>query len=90
MYLNLNDDSYPSLLNGTTAQDLILCRNVLIYFDKECVAEIMKKLSASLVENGYLILGASDPINIDRTDLIFHDEEGIYFTRRAEHISRSV
>ena len=90
MYLNLNDDTYPSLLNGTSTQDLILCRNVLIYFDRECVAEIMKKLSVSLAENGYLILGASDPINIDRTDLIFHDEEGIYFTRRAEHISRSV
>lgn len=71
-YLNLNEDSYPSIANGTNAQDLILCRNVLIYFDNERIAALMKRLSFSLVESGFLMLGASDPINIGETKLHLH------------------
>lgn len=61
-YLNLNTDSYPSLLNGTTMQDLILCRNVLIYFDNEHIKHILERLSKSIVDHGFILLGASDPI----------------------------
>lgn len=80
-YINLNAPTYPSILNGTSGQDLILCRNVLIYFDRERITQVMKQLSNSLVEGGYLILGASDPILIDGVQLTFHDEEAIYFSR---------
>ena len=31
-YLNLAEDAYPSLATQTNAMDLILCRNVLMYF----------------------------------------------------------
>ena len=31
--LNLAEDPYPSLVNNTSAMDIIYCRNVLIYFD---------------------------------------------------------
>lgn len=79
-YLNLCDDSYPSIINGIQEVDLILCRNVLIYFDKELVVEIMKKLSTCLHEHAYLLLGASDPIVTAETNLIFHHNEAIYFT----------
>lgn len=80
-YLNLNDDTYPSIFNGTNAQDLILCRNVLIYFSEESIKRLMKKLSASLVEGGYLLLGASDPILITDTPLIFHYQLGTLLSR---------
>jgi len=83
-YLNLNDMTYPSIFNGTNAQDLILCRNVLIYFDNEHVVNLMRKFNASLVEGGYLLLGASDPINIKGTDLVFHYREGTLFSRPTE------
>lgn len=85
-YLNLVDSTYPSILNGTRDQDLILCRNVLIYFDRERISDVMKKLSSSLVEEGYLILGASDPILIDGSQLVFNDEEGIYFSRNKNNV----
>lgn len=78
-YLNLNDDTYPSFFNGTNAQDLIICRNVLIYFDEEHGLHLMKRLCACLVDDGYLLLGASDPVNIKGTDLLFHN--GALFTR---------
>jgi chemotaxis protein methyltransferase CheR len=80
-YLNLNENFYPSILNGTVAQDLILCRNVMIYFDNEHITQIMNKFSQCLNEKGLLLLGASDPINIADTSLILHHEEGIYFSR---------
>jgi chemotaxis protein methyltransferase CheR len=81
MYLNLNDNTYPSLLNGTNAQDLILCRNVLIYFNRDSIEQVMKKLSLSLTDKGYLILGASDPVFIEGTSLHFHHSDGIVFSR---------
>lgn len=80
-YLNLNDSTYPSLFNGTNAQDLILCRNVLIYFDSARISHLMNKLTKSLVHGGYLLLGASDPIQLQETDLTFHHHLGMVFSR---------
>jgi chemotaxis protein methyltransferase CheR len=80
-YQNLMDSNYPSILNGTNDQDLILCRNVFIYFDDEVNRRIIKKLSACLVKGGYFLFGASDPIMIHENQLVFHHEEGaIYFS----------
>ncbi len=83
-YLNLNEDIYPAIFNGTNAQDLILCRNVFIYFDNNKIAHFMKKLNACIVPGGYLMLGASDPVNIKDTDFIFHYHDGLIFTRPSE------
>jgi len=80
-YLNLNEDTYPDIFNATNAQDLILCRNVFIYFDADKITHIMKKLNACLMPGGYLLLGASDPVNITGTDFIFHHHDGLVFTR---------
>ncbi|KTD04710.1 protein-glutamate O-methyltransferase CheR [Fluoribacter gormanii] len=79
-YLNLCDNTYPSIINGIFEVDLILCRNVLIYFDNELVTKIMKKISACMTENAYLLLGASDPIVTIGTNLVFHHDGAIYFS----------
>ncbi len=62
-YLNLNEDSFPSILTETNSLDLILCRNVFIYFDPGVVLQIMAKLNACLVPGGCLLLGTSDLID---------------------------
>jgi chemotaxis protein methyltransferase CheR len=59
--LNLVQDSYPSLACGVWAMDLIVCRNVLIYFDPATVADVARRLWASLGDGGWLITGSSDP-----------------------------
>ena len=59
--LNLASGEYPSPTNGTDGQDLILCRNVLIYFDLPTVAQIASQLLRALRPDGWLLLGASDP-----------------------------
>jgi len=76
MWLNLGSEDYPSMINNTNAQDLILCRNVLIYFDDHHVRNLMKKLDACLVEGAFLMLGASDPIQIKNTSLSSYQKEG--------------
>jgi chemotaxis protein methyltransferase CheR len=60
-YLNLAEDTYPSLPAGIWGMDLILCRNVLIYFDAETIAKVARRLIDSLSDEGWLLLGASDP-----------------------------
>jgi len=59
--LNLVHDDYPCAEPGAAPYDLILCRNVMIYFDLPTVARIAKGLLDSLAEDGWLLLGASDP-----------------------------
>jgi chemotaxis protein methyltransferase CheR len=40
--------------------DLVLCRNVLIYFDMDVRARIIRKIRDSLAPGGYLLLGSSE------------------------------
>lgn len=58
--LNLNSDSYPSLLNGTNDLDIILCRNVTIYFRPETIQKVIRKFYDCLVEGGFLLTGAAE------------------------------
>jgi chemotaxis protein methyltransferase CheR len=60
-YLNLAEDVYPSVLNATSGLDLILCRNVFIYFEREVVAAVARRLHACLAEGGWLLTGLADP-----------------------------
>ncbi len=61
-YLNLIDNNYPSILSETTAIDLILCKNVLIYLDQDLTGGILDKFTASLTDGGVLLPGPSDHI----------------------------
>jgi len=56
--INLMDDRYPikSLL------DVIFCRNVMIYFDRETQAKVLARLSQYLKPGGYLFIGHSETI----------------------------
>ncbi|OGR44332.1 MAG: hypothetical protein A2X35_02590 [Elusimicrobia bacterium GWA2_61_42] len=59
-YLNLAEDSYPSLLTATNAMDLILCRNVLMYFRADLAEAVLRKFRAALKDGGWLILGPAE------------------------------
>jgi chemotaxis protein methyltransferase CheR len=53
---NLLKDSYPSGCN------LIVCRNVLIYFTEEAKDEIYKKFHNALIKDGILFIGSTEQI----------------------------
>jgi len=61
-YLNLSRDMYPSYASGTWGLDLILCRNVLIYFDRDTIDQVGRRFFECLSPGGWLLLGASDPL----------------------------
>src|SRR5690606_3348380 len=67
-YLNLAEDVYPSMAAGIWGLDLILCRNVLIYFDAATIAHVAQRLIDSLSDDGWLVLGASDPAISEMVD----------------------
>jgi len=46
--------------------DLIACRNVTIYFDDAATQRLYRALVASLAPGGWLVLGPSDPLPVDR------------------------
>jgi chemotaxis protein methyltransferase CheR len=56
--LNFMDDSY----GPRCSQDIIFCRNVLIYFDKQTQREVLSKLASCLKPQGFLFLGHSETI----------------------------
>lgn len=57
-YLNLVDDAYSSITNNTHAMDVILCRNVLMYFTPAQAKKVIDHFYDVLVEGGWLIVGA--------------------------------
>jgi chemotaxis protein methyltransferase CheR len=59
-YLNLVDDVYPSLHTNTTGMDLVLCRNVLIYFEDPTVKKVVAQLHQALVEGGWLAVAPAE------------------------------
>ena len=63
--LNLVTDDYAIPERGADGFDLVLCRNVMIYFEMETVAHIARGLLDSLAPDGWLVLGASDPMLVN-------------------------
>lgn len=59
-YLNLVEDTYPSLVNNTNALDIILCRNVLMYLVPEATDKVVQKFHRSLIEGGFLIVNPTE------------------------------
>ena len=53
---NLLSDKYP------TGMDLIVCRNVVIYFTDEAKTQIYKKFNDSLKKGAYLFVGSTEQI----------------------------
>jgi chemotaxis protein methyltransferase CheR len=59
-YLNLAEDIYPTPVNNTNAMDIIFCRNVLMYFVPSRGKQVAHNLYKSLVDGGYLMVGACE------------------------------
>jgi chemotaxis protein methyltransferase CheR len=63
-YLNLVEDVYPSLATDTNAMDLILCRNVLMYFTPAKIKKVIGHLHHALMEGGWLAVSPSEASHV--------------------------
>jgi tetratricopeptide (TPR) repeat protein len=57
---NLSSDPFPPF--GEGAFDLVICRNVLIYFDAALVARVIAGFELAVRDGGTLIIGAADAL----------------------------
>lgn len=76
--------------------DLIVCRNLLIYLDREVQREILQMFHFALRPGGYLFLGSSESADachelftpVDKRNRIFRSKYGTATTRRTPTMPR--
>ncbi|MCI9540513.1 MAG: protein-glutamate O-methyltransferase CheR [Lachnospiraceae bacterium] len=71
---NLLKDPYP------TGYDLILCRNVLIYFTEEAKEEVYRKFNDTLRKGGVLFVGSTEQI-IKYRELNYESKKSFFYIK---------
>lgn len=71
---DLLKDAYPSACN------MIVCRNVLIYFTEEAKDEIYKRFHQALVKGGILFIGSTEQI-INHREIGYNRKNSFYYER---------
>lgn len=75
-------------LNNTVPFDLILCRNMLIYFDKETCEKITENLSRILHPGGFILVGKSDPKVISNSSKLQKINSNLFRKKSAIEVNR--
>lgn len=81
-YLNLAEDIYPSLLNGTNAMDVIFCRNVLMYFTTEKMNAVVGNFRRCLLDGGLLVVSPTETSPYIFSQFTSCNFDGAVFYRR--------
>jgi chemotaxis protein methyltransferase CheR len=83
-YLNLVQEPFPSVENGTNAMDVIFCRNVLMYFEQGRALQVLRKLERSLRDDGWLFLNPVEMPHVSLPELVpVHFGGAIVHRKRA-------
>ena len=81
-HLNLMDEKMMGLIREC---DMIMCRNVIIYFDKNAKAKAVNSFFRKLVPGGYLLLGHSESLmNITTVFKLKHLTKVMVYQKPAE------
>lgn len=59
-YLNLSENVYPLPGNNTKSLDMVLCRNVLMYFSPDYMKMVIDRLYHSLADKAWLIVSPGE------------------------------
>lgn len=87
-YHNLVSDTYPEPRNA--CWDIIFCRNTLIYFDKDTLDKVIKKLYEALSFGGYLFMGYSEILVNISDDFNVEYFEDTFFYRKIRKMKSTV
>lgn len=90
-HLNFADPFYPAEFGERADYDLILCRNVLMYFSAEWHARIVRRLVAALAPEGWLLVGPCD-ISVPQATELGLDQRGpgVFLRTDAKAVARPV
>ena len=86
-YFNLLDANY-----GLVKFDVVFCRNVLIYFDRETKGAVLSKISKNLADDGKLFLGGAETVmGVTKDFEPVSGQRGIYAKSgvAAEHLAKT-
>ncbi|MEG4572819.1 CheR family methyltransferase [Microcoleus sp. N3A4] len=61
--VNLVADDFPNIYTDINNMDLILCRNVFVYFEAQYISQVLKKFAKTLRPGGYLMTGHAEVHN---------------------------
>ncbi|MCU0536682.1 MAG: protein-glutamate O-methyltransferase CheR, partial [Hydrococcus sp. Prado102] len=88
--VNLVKDPFPQPHSELREMDLILCRNVFIYFENPAIAKVLNKIYQTLQPSGYFVTGHTElsAQNLNQFDkLVF--PASIVYQRPAEQKAQS-
>ncbi len=80
--LNLATESIPSVLNNTHSIDILLCRNVFMYFRQEFISKLVECFHNALVDKGWLIVGGSEGFALSQSSFIPVNFQDTYFFKK--------
>lgn len=81
--LNLAGSGYPTMATGTCALDLIVCRNVTIYFDEVVTRQIAERFYQALLPGGWLLVGHAEPHAVNYRQFQVRNFPDAIFYRKA-------
>ncbi|NOX35145.1 MAG: hypothetical protein GXP56_15700 [Deltaproteobacteria bacterium] len=82
--LNLKQPVWPEPFNRPGAFDLILFRNVLMYFDSHTISAVIKRFHNSLAPGGWLVVSPSETPFVDHPGLTSVAFPGVVLHRKGE------
>jgi chemotaxis protein methyltransferase CheR len=81
-HFNLADMNYPPPMDRNGVADVILCRNVLMYFDIPLLQEIVARLVRRLAPDGWFLVSATETAVIEHPELDGCWEDGVRVFRK--------
>lgn len=82
-YHNLIRNRFPSLLDNLAGLDIIICRNVVIYFSRPTVEALVPCFRESLMDGGWLVMGHAEPnMELFRSFHTINTEGAVLYQRR--------
>lgn len=88
-YLNLAEDVFPSITNGTNSVDIIFCRNVLMYFSYSRIKEISSRFYKCLVDDGILVTSPSETFHFLTNEFQSVQSDNIVFYMKSNEKNKT-
>lgn len=88
--VNLVKDVFPQPYSQLRQMDLIICRNVFIYFKNPTITQIVDKFYQTLKPSGYFLTGHTElsGLNLDKFHKLFFPESIVY--QRPSNLSNEI